>query len=579
MRTHLLFLSVGLVACTSAPTRRTATLPPPALSAEYAGVYTSTPDEDYFVPCGVEGFGDPVSLRFRDNEPRAAFIGKASAIRGLPPLTHFIRVRGKLGPRGSYNRGFQTRELWVDSLLDVNETLEPCAGFGVPAAWERMSARFVNSKGSATTNDLRLVALMDMDGRVSLWSSETGRLVANLGTVTKGDLSAGGYGPMTFSDDGNLLAVGGQDRIVRVWRTRDGKKVFSLALKDRASVMREIAKIPPRADAPGYRPAPPPTWYEAPRQIAFNKRGTMLVTTNLFSTIVWSMQTGQKLAEFPLGTDFRRKAFFVGDQGLLITADSGRMTLRSTIDAQPIIPSGTRAEETDVAELSRDGRTIAVGTWSDSVFLWSVTGGPGRVVHVPGFASGVTAFSPDGNIVAFGGSELYLYDVRTGAPIKAFHNFPGPLFGVWFSPDAKSIVTLSVFDDRFRIVYLEPSARPATQPIFDDSASAKLPLGPPTSMSPRTVGGIVSGPKQRAVADAEVTISNGDAPDSVVARTTTSSGGYFSFNGIRFRHVLIRVRKPGFAPASRSIHLTRWPDDGPWGIELTPDARPESGGD
>jgi hypothetical protein len=81
------------------------------------------------------------------------------------------------------------------------------------------------------------------------------------------------------------------------------------------------------------------------------------------------------------------------------------------------------------------------------------------------------------------------------------------------------------------------------------------------------------------VADAEVTISNGDAPDSVVARTTTSSGGYFSFNGIRFRHVLIRVRKPGFAPASRSIHLTRWPDDGPWGIELTPDARPESGGD
>jgi WD40 repeat protein len=578
MRSIPVFLGVALAACSSAATQHTSTLPLTQVSREYAGVYTSTADEDYFTPCNIEGPASTWSLRFRDDEPEAPFLTKITAIRGLPPLTHFIRVRGKLGPPGRYNRGFQTRELAVDSLLEVKETLEPCTGFGVPAAWERMPARFVNSKGSAITRDLSLVALMDKDGAISLWSGETGRLVGNFGAVTKGNASAGSYGPMTFSPDGNLLAVGGQDRTVRVWRTRDGKKIFALALKDQATVVKEMANFPPRADAPGYRPPPPPVWYEAPRQMAFNRRGTMLVTTNLFSTIAWSMTSGQKLAEFPLGTDFRRKAFFVGDEGLLITADSGRMTFRSNIDAQPMIPPGTSAEGTDVAEMSPDGKTIAVGTWSDSVFLWSVAGGPGRVVHVPGFASGVVAFSPDGKIVAFGGSGLYVYDVRTGAPIKSFQNFPGSLFGAWFSPDGKSIVTLSVFDDRFRIVYLDPTARPATQPLLDDSASANLPLGPLPSVSPRTVGGIVSGPKQRAVADAEVAIYNGDAPDSLIARTTTSPGGYFSFNGIRFRHVLIRVRKSGFAPAAKYIHLTRWANEGPWGIELTPDARPESGG-
>jgi dipeptidyl aminopeptidase/acylaminoacyl peptidase len=233
--------------------------------------------------------------------------------------------------------------------------------------------------------------------------------------------------------------------------------------------------------------------------------------------------------------------------------------------------------------MSPNGRLIAFSSWADSVYLWSLTGGPGRALHVPGFVTGVMAFSPDGNAIAVaaGNFGLYLYDTRTGAPIKAFHNFPGALSGAWFTPDGKAIITLSHFDDRLRIVYVDPAARPAAQPIFDDSLTAQLPLGPPPSTSPRTIGGVVTGPgpNPRAVGGAEVAISNGDAPDAVIARTTTSPGGYFSFDGIRFRHVLIRVQKPGFAPGVKYIHVNRWENDGPWSIELTPETRPaESGG-
>jgi hypothetical protein len=311
----------------------------------------------------------------------------------------------------------------------------------------------------------------------------------------------------------------------------------------------------------------------------FNKLGTMLATTNGLSSIVWSMKTGKKLAEFNVGSDFRRKIFFVGNEGLLMTVDSGRTTLRSYLDAQPQTLTGARAAETDQVVMSPDGRTIAVGKgWADSVFLWSVAAGPVQVLRVPGFVTGATAFSPDGSTIAIAGGMfgLYLYDTRTGAPISAFHNFPSALSGAWFTADGKAIVTFSAFDDRFRIVYVDPSARPTGQDIVDDSLTARLPLGPPPSTSPRTIGGIVTGPgpNQRAVAGAEVAISNGDAPDAVIARTTTSPGGYFSFNGIRFRHVLIRVRKPGFAPGVKYIHVNRWADDGPWGIELTPERRP-----
>jgi len=77
----------------------------------------------------------------------------------------------------------------------------------------------------------------------------------------------------------------------------------------------------------------------------------MLATTNLFSTIVWSMKTGRKLAEFNRGNDFMRKIFFVGDEGLLTTADSGRFKLRPYLDAEPVIRPGVKDELTTVENL------------------------------------------------------------------------------------------------------------------------------------------------------------------------------------------------------------------------------------
>ena len=578
MRTRLLLLGACVVSAATAPAPPPTATPNPPV--EYSGVYISTPDEDYFTPCGIEGTGDTWSLRFRDGEPHAPFLKKITAIRGYGPLTHFIRIRGTLGAPGSYNAGFQTRELAVDSVLEVKESLEPCPGFGVPAAWSRMAARFHDLKGMALSTDNRLAALMDIDGRITVWSTETGKSVRKLGAVPKGHVSAASYGPMAFSDDGKLLAVGGNEGVVRVWRARDGKRVFSLKLKDSAAVAKEMDTIPPRTD--GWKQPPPPNSYTPARQLVFNKRGTLLMTSNLFATTIWSMKTGKKLAEFNLGSDFRRKTFFTPDDGVLMTADSGRMTIRSFLDAPPVTRPGTRAPGAEHVTMSPNGQMIAMSSWADSVYLWSVAGGAGRVLHVPGFITGVMAFSHDGSTIAIAAEVfgLYLFDTRTGAPIRSFHNFAGPVSRAWFTTDGKSIVTFSTFDDRLRVVYVDPTARPAGEPIFDDALTAKLPLDPPPSTSPRTIGGIVSGPgpNPRAVPGAEVTISNGDAPGSVIGRTTTSAGGYFSFAGIRFRHVVIRVRKSGFAPAVKYIHVNRWEDDGPWGIELTPERPPGSGG-
>ena len=541
-------------------------------SREYAGVYISTPDEDSFVPCGGD-VGDTWSLGFRDGEREAPFLKKATAYNGYPPLTHFVRIRGRLGAPGRYNAGFQTRQIGVDSVLDVKETLEPCPGFGVPAAWAGVPQRTSNANGLALSADGSLAAAADNNRQISIWATDRGVLIKKLSSISKSDPQNANGTLMTFSDDGKLLAVG-IGGIVRVWRVADGKRIFSLKLKDSAAVAKEKARLP---KPKGWSQPPAPGHYSVIQHLVFNHSGTMLATTNLFSSIVWSMKTGKKLAEFNRGYDFRSKLLFLRNGGLIMTADSGRMVLRSYLDAKPVYRPGTRANYTEHVVMSPDGRWLAIHSAVQPVFLWSVTDAkPGPALPTPGFVTGAMAFSPDGNTIAIGGGSngLYLWDTRTGAPIKSFHNFPGPLSHVWFLPDGKSIVTFSTFDDRFRIVYVDSAARAAAAAhgnLYDDSLTAKLPLGPPLSAAPRTVGGIVTGPGERAVAGAEVTIMNGDAPDSVIARATTSSGGYFSFNGITFRHVLIRATKPGFAPGVQYIHLMRW-ENGPFGVQLKADS-------
>src|ERR1700704_1315848 len=99
MRTHLL---LGACVCaifgrTLNAQRNTSARTPVATQAqEYAGVYQSTPEEDYFTPCGIDGVGDTWSLRFRENDSHAPFLKKVTASRGYTPLTHFIRIRGRL---------------------------------------------------------------------------------------------------------------------------------------------------------------------------------------------------------------------------------------------------------------------------------------------------------------------------------------------------------------------------------------------------------------------------------------------------------------------------------------------------
>ena len=90
---------------------------------------------------------------------------------------------------------------------------------------------------------------------------------------------------------------------------------------------------------------------------------------------------------------------------------------------------------------SPDGSTLASGSWGKVVRLWDVSTGE-LIRTFEGHASGVISFSPDGQILASGGSKMVsLWDVSTGELIQTFESEePNTWFSsVSFSPDGLTL--------------------------------------------------------------------------------------------------------------------------------------------
>ena len=275
---------------------------------------------------------------------------------------------------------------------------------------------------SVVSPEGRRAAIVE-NNAISIRDLKTGKKLVNIG----GGKSFPRIESLVFSPDGERLATGDGDRLVRIWDTRKGTELLTLRGHE---------------DAVG--------------SVAFSPDGRYLVTTDYDATakvLVWEVQSGKQIASL-LGHDIGsgkgiRSATFSPDGRFIVTAAKDH-TVRLWELAQPD-PVRLLQEEGNLRgfTFSPDGTLIAATSGDGAALIWQA--GQEKAVRLGDHSAAGVVFSPDSSrlvVVSERRGNAYLYDAKTFEQLLTFspvlkNPFFSPEKQVQFSPDGSKIVAIS----------------------------------------------------------------------------------------------------------------------------------------
>ena len=194
------------------------------------------------------------------------------------------------------------------------------------------------------------------------------------------------------------------------------------------------------------------------RSVAFSPDGRTLAGGTWNGIHLWDVRTGERLKTLTGHVDWINSLSFSPDGQMLASRGSREIYVWHVQTGKPhTVFTGYTSKITGVA-FSPDGQTLVSGSWN-GIHLWDVRTGE-RLKTLPtghmtvvsdtgdtttsyGFTVHSVAFSPDGQMLASGGFDniVRLWDVGTGAHLKALTGHTGVAWSVAFSPDGQTLAS------------------------------------------------------------------------------------------------------------------------------------------
>ena len=303
--------------------------------------------------------------------------------------------------------------------------------------------------------DTSLVASAGDAQTIKLWNLQDNTSATLTGHV---DL----INSVTFSPNGQLLASGSNDRVLKIWDVQQKQNIVTL-----------------QHTPPGLGPS-------RVISVAFSANGEMLASAGHQSVKLWDVD-GWVVITTLKHDDWVHAVVFSSNGQFLAAVDGKQMKIWDVKKRQIIARLEGDINWIGAIAFSPDSQTFASAGSEGKIKLWSVSNW--KVITEIKDVSSVSdlAFSPDGKHLASAGHAVSIWSVENGKKINSFSEHTGWVMEAAFSPDGTTIASGGLEDgtlhvqkiqeitkrkksqgkpNTVRLIYFIPNDRPS-QPDID----------------------------------------------------------------------------------------------------------------